>query len=195
MPILIFYLILFLKKYSSQASRVFISIIAVGLIINNINLIWNFKDQCLKSSAPYNEQKFEYEAKFGCNFVSQPPFKLTDAYQELRQLDGFSSMYLPGVYYDGTLSQIMNGATVQEWRSIMEILKNQKEIERSHKIDWRGSNALDINQNNKIKFVIIADVLDATKLKENLIELGWIIRSSYAHSKFYTNVTLLERRK
>ncbi len=194
-PILIFYLILFLKKYSSQASRVFISIIAVGLIINNINLIWNFKDQCLKSSAPYNEQKFEYEAKFGCNFVSQPPFKLTDAYQELRQLDGFSSMYLPGVYYDGTLSQIMNGATVQEWRSIMEILKNQKEIERSHKIDWRGSNALDINQNNKIKFVIIADVLDATKLKENLIELGWIIRSSYAHSKFYTNVTLLERRK
>ena len=98
-------------------------------------------------------QKFEYEAKFGCNFVSQPPFKLTDAYNELRRLDGFSSMYLPGVYYDGTLSQIMNGATVQEWKSITKILKNQKEIERSHKIDWRGSNALDIDQNNEIRFL------------------------------------------
>ena len=34
-------------------------------------------------------------------------------------------MYLPGVYYDGTLSQIMNGATVQEWKSITKVLKNQ----------------------------------------------------------------------
>ena len=147
------------------------------------------------SSTPYNEQKFEYEAKFGCNFVSQPPFKLTDAYNELRRLDGFSSMYLPGVYYDGTLSQIMNGATVQEWKSITKILNNQKEIERSHKIDWRGSNALDIDQNNEIRFVIIADVLNAAKLKESLIELGWLVRSSYTHPMFYTNVTLLERRK
>ena len=194
-PMLIFYLILFLKKYTSQASRIFISIIAIGLIINNVNLIWNFNNQCLESSTPYNEQKFEYEAKFGCNFVSQPPFKLTDAYNELRRLDGFSSMYLPGVYYDGTLSQIMNGATVQEWKSITKILKNQKEIERSHKIDWRGSNALDIDQNNEIRFVIIADVLNAAKLKESLIELGWLVRSSYTHPMFYTNVTLLERRK
>ena len=118
---------------------------------------------------------------------------MAPALQFIRKVDGFSSFYLPGLYYGSNLPHILNKARIGELRDINRNLEKQLRIERKNNISWIASDAKLLNDNTSINYVLIADVQDAEILKVNLQELGWKEVFFFENQNFLTPTYVMRR--
>ena len=174
-----------LKKY-------LISLIIL-LLPFNIYLLKNFKNVCLDNKSPFNELH-QYEVKYGCWFHDNHPFNLKKAYNFLEQHKDFSykNLYVPGVYY-GILPSIINGMKLEDLKDHKLINKKQNKLNLENNISWLSANSELINSDPKIKYVLIADMLEPLKLEKNLINTGWKKIYSNTDKSFLTKIIVLYR--
>ena len=191
-PILLFSILLFLKTYKKIPTLI-PGLIGVLIILINISTIHNFEKSCINSGSPFNSGTGTYDLNFGCNFITHAPFKLDDAYDVIRDKNGFKNLYMPGVYYESILSPIMSNISVREWRAMDELMSNQSKINYKNKISWISGDAKLIDQNKEIHYIILAETQDYQKIYKGLIELGWSSILKTKESKFGTQVFVLSR--
>lgn len=191
-PILLFSILLFLKTYKKIPTLI-PGLIGVLIIFINISTIHNFEKFCINKGDPFNSSTGTYDLNFGCNFITHTPFKLDDAYDVIRDKNGFKSLYMPGVYYESILSPIMSNISVREWRAMDELLSNQSKINYKNKISWISGDAKLIDQNKEINYIILGETQDYQKIYKELIEIGWSSILKTKESKFGTQVFVLSR--
>ena len=192
-PFIIFFMYQLIKACRKKLHQYIICAGCLLILSINVLTIVDFKNKCLDSSNPYDTNKFLYSTKVGCNFIFQPPFDLAPALQFIRKVDGFSSFYLPGLYYGSNLPHILNKAKIGELRDINRNLEKQLRIERKNNISWIASDAKLLNDNTSINYVLIADVQDAEILKVNLQELGWKEVFFFENQNFLTPTYVMRR--
>lgn len=191
-PIFIYSILLFFKNYKKMPALAY-SLIGVLVIIMNMSTIYNFEKSCIDREIPFNSTTGTYDLGFGCNFITHAPFKLDDAYDVIRDRNGFDNLYMPGVYYEGILSPIMSNINVSEWKSMKKLLSNQSKINHKNKISWISGNANLIDQNKDIDYIILAETQDYQKIYNELIELGWNTILETKEPKFGTQVFVISR--
>ena len=157
----------------------------------NIYLLKNFKNVCLNKNNPFNELH-KYEVKYGCWFHDNHPFNLKKAYIFLKQDKNFSfkNLYVPGVYY-GILPSITNGMKLKDLNDHKIINKKQNKLNLENNISWLSANSELINSDPKIKYVLIADMLEPVKLERDLINTGWKKIYDDTHKSYLTKITVL----
>ena len=192
-PFIIFFMYQLIKTYRKKFHQYMICAGCLLMLSFNILTIVDFKNHCLDSRYPYDTNKFLYSTKVGCNFIFQPPFDLAPAFQFVREVDGFNSFYLPGLYYGGNLPHILNKVRIGELRNINRNLEKQLSIERKNNISWIASDARLLNDNIGINYVLIADVQDAELLKINLQKLGWEEVFFFENQNFSLPTYILKR--
>lgn len=191
-PLFIFSILLFLKIYKNILG-IALSVIGTVMIIINISTLVNFKSFCIVDKNAFDSISAKYNLEFGCNFVTHPPFRLDDAYKVIKEKNGFKNLYMPGVYYEGTLSPMMSKLTVGEWKSMKKLLFNQSRLERENGISWISGDAKLIHKNNNIQYVILAETQNYKKINGQLNNLGWKTIMMNTDKEFGTQVFVLSR--
>ena len=128
-----------------------------------------------------------YEVKFGCNIIYAHPFDLVSSFNFLKKHNKFSfeNLYIPGVYY-GLLPSIINGIKISEYEQHKKINSEQNKLNILYGINWVSANAKNINKDKRIKFVLIADMINSEKLTKDLILSGWSIIDENINKNFKT---------
>lgn len=192
-PFVIFFAYQMIKTYTKRLHEYAICVVCLCLLYFNIFTIVDFKNRCLEKGNPYDTSRFLYSTKSGCNFVFQPPFDLAPAFKYIREVNGFSNFYLPGLYYGGTLPHVLNKIKISEFKSINLNLENQLNVERKNNIHWTASDAKLLNNNISIDYILIADVQNAESLRDDLLSLNWQIVFFYKTQNFLLPTYVMKR--
>ena len=172
----------------------FLIISISACLISNIFILKTFSSNCLLNKKPFQENH-NYETKFGCKIIYAHPFNLNDSFKFLKDQDNFSfvNLYVPGVYY-GILPSIINGMKVSEYRKHKEINTIQNSLNVEFGVSWMSANANNINNDEEIKFVLLADLKNPEKLSNELINLGWVKIYENNNQNFMTKSKILSKK-
>ena len=161
--------------------------------ISNYVILKNFNSICLNDRAPF-EENLHYKTNFGCKIIYTKPFNLQKAYEFLKNYEDFSfkKLYVPGVYY-GLLPSIINGIKIEEFMEHKKVNVNQNKLNLLKNISWNSASAININSDHRIDFVILANMLNSKKTKDDLIKLGWSQVYIYKDPNFNTASIILKK--
>jgi hypothetical protein len=145
------------------------------ILINfsNILILKKFNSLCLYGDNPLSENN-TYISKYGCEIIYAHPFDLSESYSFLKKHEKFSfeNLYVPGVYY-GLLPSIISGMSMSEFKEHKEINIEQNRLNELNKINWVSGDAKNINSDERIHFVLLADLINSQKLVKDLIDSDW----------------------
>lgn len=171
----------------------FILFVLIITFSSNLILLKNFKKFCIDLENPMLEKHF-YKVKFGCWFNDNHPFDLKKAYVFLNNQNDFNykKLYVPGVYY-GLLPSLINGMQMKDLKIHREINQNQNKLNLENNISWLSADAKLINNDERIKYVLIGDMSNSVKLEADLINLGWKKIFNDIEKSFLTKISVLTK--
>jgi hypothetical protein len=148
----------------------------------------------LDGSNPY-DLEHKYIANFGCKIIYAHPFDLKISFKYLKNQNdfSFSNIYIPGIYY-GIMPSIINGMNISEYRDHKIINQNQNQLNVENKVNWLSGSAKNINQDNNINFILLADLPNSQKLEKDLVDSGWHKIYEDINKNFNTITTVLKKK-
>ena len=166
---------------------------SIFLIFFNINFLKKFDSKCLELDEII-KNSHTYETSENCNIVDAHPISLKNSYSFIKTYENFSfkNLYVPGVYY-GIFPSIINKLKIEDYMDHKEINKRQNNLNLKNNINWISADARLINNDNDIKFVLLADLDEKDKIKKNLILSNWKIIFEEKNSFFKTKVFVLKK--
>ena len=192
-PIILTFLLIYFSSEKKEWSKNLISILVLIVGFSNIFIIKKFNSYCLIDEKPFKENH-NYEVKFGCNIIYSNPFNLISSFNFLKEYNHFSfkNLYVPGVYY-GILPSIVNGMKMKDLKIHKDINQNQNKLNLANNISWISADAKLINDDERIKYVLIADMINSSKLEGDLIDLGWKKIFNDIEKSFLTKISVLTK--
>jgi len=156
----------YIVKYYNFASK-FLPIFFVFLIINNIYVFKNLAS----FNKPIDELKitfFDQDIKIRGQYaiLSEFPYEYKQAFAEAKKAGYSGNIFVAGATY-GVFGEILNNFTVLEVNLEKDIYKKMQNISPAIYSSW------EINENAKIKLVLITDYHKGKELKKELENLGW----------------------
>jgi len=193
-PILIFlYYHLIKKNYKKIVSNILI-ITSILIFSSNLIILKKFNFFCLENKNPLNENHY-FNLKFGCKIIFNHPFDLKTSYNFLKNQNkfNFKNLYVPGVYY-GLLPSVINGMKTSEYMQHREINIKQNRLNELNSVSWISASSKNINQDERINYVLLADLIDAKKIELELLNTGWSELYRHKHSHYNTLVVILNKK-
>ena len=83
---------------------------------------------------------------------------------------------------------------ISEYRDHKIINQNQNQLNVQNKVNWTSASAKNINQDNNISFVLLADLPNSKKIKEDLVDSGWRKIYENLNKNFNTITTVLKKK-
>ena len=74
-----------------------------------------------------------------------------------------------------------------------DINQNQNKLNLANNISWISADAKLINDDERIKYVLIADMINSSKLEGDLIDLGWKKIFNDIEKSFLTKISVLTK--
>lgn len=192
-PIILIFLLVYFSFEKKELSKNLISILVLIIGLSNIFIIKKFNSFCLIDKKPFKENH-NYEVKFGCNIIYSKPFNLINSFNFLKGHNQFSfkNLYVPGVYY-GILPSVINGMKMKDLEIHKDINQNQNKLNLENNISWISADAKLITNDVRIKYVLIADMTNSSKLEDDLIDLGWKKIFNEVEKSFLTKISVLTK--
>lgn len=192
-PIILIFLLVYFSFEKKELSKNLISILVLIIGLSNIFIIKKFNSFCLIDKKPFKENH-NYEVKFGCNIIYSKPFNLINSFNFLKGHNQFSfkNLYVPGVYY-GILPSVVNGMKMKDLEIHKDINQNQNKLNLENNISWISADAKLITNDVRIKYVLIADMTNSSKLEDDLIDLGWKKIFNEVEKSFLTKISVLTK--
>lgn len=136
-----------------------------------------------EANKPVDELKLtisdDIKVRGAYHILSELPHDYRSALREVKRRGYAGSLYIAGVTY-GVFPQILNGF------SVAEVLAD-KELVATH------PTAEDINTDERIKAVLVADLMEYHELVAGLMKSGWRIEKEFKNDEYRSTVFLMER--
>ena len=194
-PIYLASIIIFVSLFDKRWFKNIILTVFLVIFFSNILILKKFNSICLNNLNPFSLDH-KYKTNFGCKIIYANPFNLKTSFNFLKDQSefSFSKVYVPGIYY-GIMPSIINDMKVSEYQDHKKINQNQNFLNVKNEIEWLSTSAKNINQDNNIRFLLLADLPNLKKLESELVGSGWSIINKNINIYFNTISIVLEKNK
>ena len=194
-PIYLASIIIFVSLFDNKWFKNIILTVFLVIFFSNILILKKFNNICLNNLNPFSLDH-KYKTNFGCKIIYANPFNLKTSFNFLKNQSkfSFSNVYVPGIYY-GIMPSIINDMKVSEYQDHKKINQNQNSLNVENEIEWLSTSTKNINQDNNIKFLLLADLPNLKKLESELAGSGWSTIYKDINIYFNTISVVLEKNK
>ena len=193
-PVFLASILIYLVSFEIKWLKNIFLVFFLTFIFSNTLILKKFNSICLDGSNPY-DLEHKYITNFGCKIIYAHPFDLKISFKYLKNQNdfSFSNIYIPGIYY-GIMPSIINGMNISEYRDHKIINQNQNQLNVGNKVNWLSGSAKNINQDNNINFILLADLPNSQKLEKDLVDSGWYKIYEDINKNFNTITTVLKKK-
>lgn len=183
-PFIIFGFFLFVNFINSRYdfARKFLPVIFIFLIIYNVYVFENLAE----FNKPIDELKtiFNKDIKIRGNYMilSEFPYEYNKAFKTAKENGYAGKIFTAGATY-GVFGEVLNGFSIAD-------IKAEKNIYKQIQLDISAEN---INKNEDIQLVLISDLADGDKLKNDLENLGWKNWREFKNKEYGSTIFSLVR--
>ena len=193
-PFLLTFTFILIDNLKNNLQKKIFVFLLICILPFNVFILTNFSNYCISSENPFKEDH-TYNVNFGCKIIDAHPFSLKQPYNFLKNYENFTfeNLYVPGVYY-GLLPSMINGIKVKELAQHKKINQFQNKLNIEYGVEWVSADARLINKDERIKFVILADLKNFLSLYDKLTKSGWEEIYKYKDIFYKTNIAILKKK-